>query len=157
MNYSRRDPIIRPVPIDELRPTQMTVGLREVERKRQSWRAKDDDGRQTALETHMVPIVLGPGGERYITDHHHLTRALFEDGRLNRVMTRPIDTHCPIHILQGMADPDVPASHALRLASHLPADDLTVSLIPGGDHRLSRPQDLEMLLGAVETMIRHAA
>ena len=93
----------------------------------------------------------------YSAEPNIYTRALFEDGRRNRVMTGPVDTHCPIHILQGMADPDVLASHALRLASHLPADDLTVSLIPGGDHRLSRPQDLEMLLGAVETMIAHAA
>jgi pimeloyl-ACP methyl ester carboxylesterase len=68
------------------------------------------------------------------------------------VLTGPIDTHCPVHILQGLADPDVPASHALKLASHLPADDLTVSLIPGGDHRLSRPQDLEMIIAAVAAM-----
>ena len=65
------------------------------------------------------------------------------------MLTGPIDTHCPVHILQGLADPDVPASHALKLASHLPADDLTVSLIPDGDHRLSRPQDLDMIVSAV--------
>ena len=60
-------------------------------------------------------------------------------------MTGPIDTHCPVHILQGLADPDVPHSHALKLVSLLPADDVTLSLIPDGDHRLSRPQDLDML------------
>jgi len=84
------------------------------------------------------------------------TRALIEDGRRNRVMTAPIDTHCPVHVLQGLADPDVPAEHALKLVSLLPADDVTLSLIPEGDHRLSRPQDLDMLVRAVEAMIERA-
>ena len=84
------------------------------------------------------------------------TRALIEDGRANLVMTGPIDTHCPVHILQGLADPDVPPAHAMKLASLLPADDVTLSLIPQGDHRLSRPQDLEMLAQAVEEMVERA-
>jgi pimeloyl-ACP methyl ester carboxylesterase len=89
----------------------------------------------------------------YSPEPNIYTRALFEDGRLNRVLTGPIDTHCPVHILQGMADADVPHMHALKLASLLPADDLTVSLIPDGDHRLSRPQDLDMIVGAVDAMV----
>lgn len=84
------------------------------------------------------------------------TRALIEDGRRNRVMDRPIDTHCPVHILQGLKDPDVPPNHALKLASLLPADDVTMSLIPDGDHRLSRPQDLDMLTKAVEALAGRA-
>jgi dipeptidyl aminopeptidase/acylaminoacyl peptidase len=59
--------------------------------------------------------------------------------------------------LQGLADPDVPSSHALKLASMLPADDVTLSLIPDGDHRLSRPEDLDMLKRAVADMVRRAA
>jgi hypothetical protein len=55
-----------------------------------------------------------------------------------------------------MADPDVPHEHALKLASLLPADDMTLSLIPGGDHRLSRPQDLALLIRAVESVIGQA-
>jgi pimeloyl-ACP methyl ester carboxylesterase len=89
----------------------------------------------------------------YSPEPNIYTRALIEDGRRNRVMTGPIDTHCPVHILQGMADPDVPHSHALKLVSLLPADDMTLSLIPDGDHRLSRPQDLELLVRAVEGVI----
>jgi len=50
----------------------------------------------------------------------------------------------------------VPASHALKLVSLLPADDVTLSLIPDGDHRLSRPQDLDMLLRAVGDMVARA-
>lgn len=87
---------------------------------------------------------------QYSPDPNIYTRALIEDGRLNRVMTGRIDTHCPVHILQGMADPDVPHAHALKLVGMLPADDVTLSLIPDGDHRLSRPQDLELLVRAVE-------
>lgn len=92
----------------------------------------------------------------YSPEPNIYTRALFEDGERNRVMTGPIDTHCPVHILQGLADPDVPHAHALQLASCLPADDVTLSLIPGGDHRLSRPEDLDMLVRAAEGMIERA-
>ena len=84
------------------------------------------------------------------------TRALIEDGRLNRVMDKPIDTHCPVHILQGLKDEDVPSAHALKLASLMPSDDVTVALIPDGDHRLSRPQDLDMLAKAIDALLRRA-
>jgi pimeloyl-ACP methyl ester carboxylesterase len=92
----------------------------------------------------------------YAAEPYIYTSALIEDGRNNRVMTGPIDTHCPVHILQGLADPDVPASHALKLVGLLPADDVTLSLIPEGDHRLSRPQDLDMLVRSVGAMVRQA-
>ncbi|MES0049382.1 MULTISPECIES: alpha/beta hydrolase [unclassified Mesorhizobium] len=92
----------------------------------------------------------------YSAEPYIYTSALIEDGRANRVMIGPIDTHCPVHILQGLADADVPASHALKLVSLLPADDVTLSLIPDGDHRLSRPQDLDMLLRAVGDMVQRA-
>jgi pimeloyl-ACP methyl ester carboxylesterase len=91
---------------------------------------------------------------QYSDDPYVYTRALFEDGEKNRVLTGLIDTHCPVHILQGMQDPDVPHAHALRLTEHLPADDVTLSLVRDGDHRLSRPQDLDMLVRAIEGMIR---
>lgn len=92
----------------------------------------------------------------YGTEPYIYTRALIEDGRNNRVMGGPIDTHCPVHILQGLKDDAVPSSHALKLASMLPADDVTMSLIPDGDHRLSRPQDLELLGKAITGMLERA-
>ncbi|AZN97460.1 alpha/beta hydrolase [Mesorhizobium sp. M9A.F.Ca.ET.002.03.1.2] len=92
----------------------------------------------------------------YSAEPYIYTRALIEDGRNNLTMTGPIDTHCPVHILQGLADADVPPSHALKLVGLLPADDVTLSLIPDGDHRLSRPQDLDMLVRAVDAMVRQA-
>lgn len=81
------------------------------------------------------------------------TRALIEDGRLNRVMGGRIDTFCPVHILQGMRDPDVPHTHALKLAGLLPADDVTLTLVPDGDHRLSRPQDIALMLRALDALV----
>lgn len=93
----------------------------------------------------------------YSAEPYIYTRALIEDGRANRVMTGPIDTHCPVHILQGLADSDVPSGHALKLAALLPADDVTLSLIPDGDHRLSRPEDLDMLKRAVGDMVQRVA
>lgn len=82
-----------------------------------------------------------------------VTYALIEDGRKHRLFTGPIATHCPVHILQGMQDPDVPWKHAMRLVEHLPGDDVTTTLIRDGDHRLSRPQDIEKLLQAVENIV----
>jgi hypothetical protein len=81
VSYLHRDPVIRPTLIADLRPTQMTVGMREVERKRKAWDNKGGAGKVHTLATHMVPIVLGPGGARYVTDHHHLARALLDDGQ----------------------------------------------------------------------------
>jgi len=89
----------------------------------------------------------------YSPEPNIYTRALFEDGRNNRVMEGLIETGCPVHILQGMADPDVPYTHAEKLMRHLPMSDVTLSLIRDGDHRLSRPQDIAMLISAVEGLV----
>lgn len=91
-------------------------------------------------------------GSDYLTEPNRFSQAFLDDGRANRVMGGLIETHCPVHILQGMQDADVPYRHALKLAAHFPKDSLTMSLIPDGDHRLSRPQDLEMMARAVESI-----
>ncbi len=90
----------------------------------------------------------------YCAEPYVYTQALLEDGRANRVMTGMIDTHCPVTILQGMADRDVPFAHALKLVSHLPHDHVTLTLIKDGDHRLSREQDLALLERAVIDLIK---
>ena len=82
---SFREPLLRPVSIADLKPTQMTVGYREVEQKRKAWRKRADavpDGEKGAefLGQHMIPVILGPKGKHYIIDHHHLCRALQEEG-----------------------------------------------------------------------------
>jgi hypothetical protein len=71
-----REPILNPVPIDELKPTQITVGFREVEQKRKEWRARSTMAAGAYLGRHMVPTVLGPKGRHYLIDHHHLALAL---------------------------------------------------------------------------------
>ncbi len=86
---------------------------------------------------------------QYSPEPNIYTRALMEDGQKNRVLSGIIETGCPVHILQGMADPDVPYQHALKLMEFLPADDVVLTLIRDGDHRLSRPQDLEKMEAAV--------
>ncbi|MDH4992030.1 alpha/beta hydrolase [Aquamicrobium lusatiense] len=93
----------------------------------------------------------------YVDEPYIYTRDLIEDGRANLMMSAPIDTHCPVHILQGMQDESVPHSHALKLVGLLPADDVTLSLVPDGDHRLSRPQDIELLISAVRDMAAQAS
>jgi pimeloyl-ACP methyl ester carboxylesterase len=80
------------------------------------------------------------------------TRRLIDDGRANQVLSGIIETGCPVHILQGMQDKDVPHAHAMKLVEHLPADDVVLTLIRDGDHRLSRPQDLERLRNAVAAL-----
>jgi hypothetical protein len=75
-----REPIWQATPLSELRPTQITVGMREVEAKRRAWRQKHGDKAGKFLGTHMIPVVLGPKQRRYVTDHHHLARALLDEG-----------------------------------------------------------------------------
>jgi hypothetical protein len=75
-----REPIYKSTPLKELRPTQITVGMREVEAKRRHWREKHGKKAGEFLAGHMIPVVLGPQERRYVTDHHHLARALHEEG-----------------------------------------------------------------------------
>jgi pimeloyl-ACP methyl ester carboxylesterase len=89
----------------------------------------------------------------YGPDPNIYTARLIEDGRDNRVLQGVIETGCPVHILQGMQDPDVPYGHALKLMEHLPSDDVVMTLIRDGDHRLSRPEDIERMLAAVDGMV----
>lgn len=89
----------------------------------------------------------------YGPDPNIYTARLLEDGRKNRVLQGIIETGCPVHILQGMRDPDVPYGHALKLMEHLPSDDVVMTLIRDGDHRLSRPEDIERMLAAVDGVV----
>jgi len=75
-----REPVLQPTPILSLRPTQMTVGMNEVRVKRIAWKEKTADDLTKFLAAHMVPVITGPKGEPYLIDHHHLARALYEEG-----------------------------------------------------------------------------
>lgn len=78
-----------------------------------------------------------------------ITRALIEDGRRHLMFGSEIRTGCPVHILQGMQDPDVPWRHALKLVEHLAGDAVVLTLIKDGDHRLSTAPDILRLQAAV--------
>ncbi len=76
-----REPILQPIPILSLRPTQMTVGMREVKEKRKRWREQKSKKKQAELlGKHMIPVVHGPDKRYYVIDHHHLARALHDEG-----------------------------------------------------------------------------
>ena len=82
-----RDPVLKPIPIKTLRPTQMTVGLREVDEKARLWRSLSKDEAPAFLGRHMIPAILGPKGRHYVIDHHHLVRALQDQGVENILVT----------------------------------------------------------------------
>ncbi len=79
-----------------------------------------------------------------------ITRALIEDGRQWQILDKPIAFDGPVRILQGMQDSDVPWTHAARLVDTMTADDLTITLVKDGDHRLSREQDIVRLLATCD-------
>jgi pimeloyl-ACP methyl ester carboxylesterase len=80
------------------------------------------------------------------------TRALIEDGAKHLLLGGIVRSYAPVRILQGMKDPDVPYEHALTLVEHMPMDPVTLTLVRDGDHRLSRDEDVKLLIEAVEGM-----
>jgi pimeloyl-ACP methyl ester carboxylesterase len=103
--------------------------------------------RQQILETGVYnrPSAYGDGD-------YALTRGLIEDGRRHLVGSQPFQLACPVHILHGAEDPDVPLAHGQALAGLMAHGDVTLEVIADGDHRLSRPQDIQRLLRAIETL-----
>jgi hypothetical protein len=75
-----REPLLTTVTIDDLRPTQITVGMREVLAKRKRWRETSGKKGGKFLGKHMIPVILGPKHRNYVVDHHHLARALHDEG-----------------------------------------------------------------------------
>ncbi len=88
----------------------------------------------------------------YSAEPYVITRALIEDGRKHLVLGAHIETGCPVRILQGVQDADVPWQHAMELSSRLARDDVVMTLVKDGDHRLSRPEDIERLIAAVSEL-----
>ena len=86
---------------------------------------------------------------RYGDGPYPITRTLIEDGRRHLIGSAAFDPGRPLHILHGLQDPDVPWEHTLDLVAHLSGDWARVTAIPDGEHRLSRPQDLALLLEVV--------
>jgi pimeloyl-ACP methyl ester carboxylesterase len=89
----------------------------------------------------------------YSAEPYRINKALVEDGRQHLLFGRAIETGCPVTILQGARDKDVPKEHAARLVQHLIGDPVIFTVVPDGDHRLSRPDDLALLERAIQQMI----
>ena len=108
------------------------------------WAQMPEAVRKTILED---GVWLRPSA--YAPEPTPITRALIEDGRRHLLFGGEIRTGCPVHILQGMADPDVPWPQATKLVEHLSGDPVVLTLVRDGDHRLSTPEDIARLTAAV--------
>jgi alpha-beta hydrolase superfamily lysophospholipase len=86
----------------------------------------------------------------YSEEPYLITRALIEDGRRHRLLDGPISLHCPVRLLQGSADTDVPWQTATRLMERLDSADVETILVKDGDHRLSSERDLERLFAVLD-------
>jgi pimeloyl-ACP methyl ester carboxylesterase len=116
------------------------------------WPSLPEDARRQIMDA--------GGWERpsaYDPEPYFITRALIEDGRAHLVMDAPIQFDGPVRILQGGRDPDVPVEHARALAAQIRSPELAFELIEDGDHRLSRPQDLERLVDTAASLARRLA
>lgn len=82
-----------------------------------------------------------------------ITRRLIKDGEQHLFGGGLIETGCPVHVLQGMRDAEVPHAHAASLMERLASDDSVLTLVKDGDHRLSRPVDLELLGRTIEGLL----
>jgi pimeloyl-ACP methyl ester carboxylesterase len=85
----------------------------------------------------------------YADQGYLITRKLIEEGRQHLLLGGLIETGCPVRILQGVQDEDVPWRHAVELVSRIARDDVVLTLVKDGDHRLSRPEDIARLIDAV--------
>ena len=107
--------------------------------------AEADETARAAIMTEGRWLRPSPYGEPY-----PITRRLIEDGRRHLILEDGLEVACPVHILHGEDDPDVPWRHGLRLHQALTGDNVAFTLIKGGDHRLSTPRDLATIASAAE-------
>lgn len=108
------------------------------------WERFDADDRANLLRDGVIEQTTQYGPTPY-----PITLKLIEDGRRHLLLRAPIAIEQPVRLLHGMADPDVPWRTALAITDRLTGTDVAVTLIKDGDHRLSRPQDLERILAAI--------
>jgi len=112
------------------------------------WAELLEEARATVLREGFVRLPSQYSAEGYV-----FTRTLIEEGRNHLVMRGPIPIACPVRLLQGMQDPDVPWRTSLALAEKLEGKDVQITLIKDGDHRLSRDADLSLLTRTIETLL----
>ncbi len=110
------------------------------------WANWDEETRREIMEKGMIPVPSDYG------EPYPITRALIEDGRRQCVLRQPLPITCPVRLLHGMADVDVPWQVSLRLAEHIESRNTQVHLVKEGDHRMSSPEQLALLVEALEAM-----
>ena len=113
------------------------------------WNAMTDDERDRLLQTGRLEMPSDYSEEPTI-----ITRTLIEEGRRHLLLSAPIGIRCPVRLLHGMADPDVPYRMSLELADRIVSNDVHATLIKNGDHRLSRADDLALLGRTIEELLR---
>ena len=113
------------------------------------WRNLPESARKEIMDK---GVYLRPS--RYGDGPYPITRAFIEDARKHRIGDKPFDPGRPVHIIHGLQDPDVPWEHTLDLVAHLSGDWARVSAVPDGEHRLSRPEDLALLLDVVGGLVK---
>jgi pimeloyl-ACP methyl ester carboxylesterase len=86
-------------------------------------------------------------------DPYPIARALLEEGRRHLLLGEPIDIAAPVRLLHGQRDPDVPWQLSLEVAAKLAGEDVAITLVKDGDHRLSRPQDLALLCRTLDALL----
>ena len=116
------------------------------------WSTLDDETRQRLTETGAIELPCD-----YDDDPYPITMRLIEEARSHLLLHAPIPLDCPVHLLQGMADEDVPWRTALRIAERVRSESVVIELVKDGDHRLSREHDLARLCRALETVARAGA
>ena len=102
-----------------------------------------------AIRQQITDTGLWTRPSAYDEGGYPITRNLIEEGRNHLLLGGMIETGCPVRILQGVRDEDVPWQHAVELTSRFARDDVVLTLVKDGDHRLSRPEDIERLIAAV--------
>jgi pimeloyl-ACP methyl ester carboxylesterase len=112
------------------------------------WRSLSSSARR---EIEEKGVFLRPS--RYGDGPYPIARGLIEDGRRHLIGAAPLDPGRPVHIVHGLQDPDVPWEHTLDLVAHLSGDWTRVTAVPDGEHRLSRPEDIALLLGIVGGLV----
>lgn len=115
--------------------------------ERLMWGRFSDDVKREIMEkgVYLRPSAYGDGG-------YAITQRLIEEGRNHQIGTSPFNPERPIRILHGLLDPDVPWQHTLDLVAHLTGDHVRVTAVPDGEHRLSRPEDLELMKSMLDEL-----
>ena len=114
--------------------------------------ARDRLSPEQAAELAEVGITYRPS--RYGDGPYPLTERMLEEGNAQRILGTGLELACPVHLFHGMNDPDLPWEHVLEIANGITASSLEITLVSDGDHRLSRPRDLETVGLVVGRMLR---